>query len=77
MGKNSNKVRLELHYDECNNPSNNFSKRKSRNSFEDNDNQQRQSITNDRIGISGIRPSNETNKNEQIEPTMAKNDHKN
>ena len=38
MGKNSNKVRLELRYDECNNPSDNSSKRNSRNPFEDNDN---------------------------------------
>ena len=59
MGKNSNKVRLELRYDKYNNPSDNSSKRKSRNPFEDNDNQQRQSIANDRIGISGIRSSNE------------------
>ena len=60
MEKNSNKIRLELRYDECNNQSNNSSKRKSRNPFEDKDNQQRQSIANNRIGISGIRYSNET-----------------
>ena len=60
MGKNSNKVRLELCYYECNNPSDNSSKRKSRNPFEDKDNQQRQSITNNRIGKPGIRYSNET-----------------